>query len=437
MASHAGINEIKSVFQDSRGDVWVGTKIFGLQRLVDGRWETVRLPGSQSSNEVTCIFEDASGSVWVGTRGELYRRSGDEFLAQRPGAEIIRGTRAMVEESSGGLWIGTYRDGLYGLKDGKLTHYTSKDGIAEDCAWTLHLDSEGQLWIGTTRGLTRFKNGQMRTLTVKQGLFDDIVNSIVEDRFGDFWISCNLGIYRASRHDLNQAADGIKPRIEHVVYGMSDGMLDNETNGGHQPSAIRARDGMLWFPTMKGVVRMDPSRMWRNSLPPQMAIEEVVADGESLDPRLPARLAAGRGGVLRIHFTATSFVAPEKVRFRYCLDGCDRDWSEPTASRTSYYTNLKPGDYKFQVVACNNHGVWTHQPATFSFRIVPYFHQTYWFYALCAVSVFAVGYGVHRFRMDVSARMQQLEHQHAFKVQGWSVSGRGSHRKCTMILGPA
>ena len=262
----------------------------------------------------------------------------------------------MVEKPSGQLWIGTYLDGLYGLKGGKLTHYTSKDGLAGNCAWTLHLDSEGQLWIGTTRGLTRFKNGQMRTLTLKQGLFDDTVNSIVEDRFGDFWMSSNLGIHRASREDLNKVADGIKPQIEHVAYGVSDGMPDNETNGGNQPSAIRSRDGTLWFPTLKGVVRLDPSKMWRNSLPPQMTIEEVVMDGETLDPGLPANLEAGRGGVFRIHFTATSFVAPEKVRFRYRLEGSDRNWSEPTAIRASYYTNLKPGEYKFQVVACNNHG---------------------------------------------------------------------------------
>jgi signal transduction histidine kinase len=239
------------------------------------------------------------------------------------------------------------------------------------------------------------------------------VNQILEDDLGHFWIGCNRGIYRVRRADLNAVADGRASTVQCVVYGEADGMLSSETNGEIQPAGCKTRDGRLWFPTTKGIVMIDPAKVTRNELAPPVVIEQVIADEEIIygDGRTSRRkeaqfvirhssfvirLPPGRARVLEIHYTAPSFIAPDKIRFQYRLEGHDRAWRDAANRRVAIYTNLRPGNYTFRVKACNNHGVWNERGAAFAFSLAPHFYQTGRFYGLCALALALTGYGLHR-----------------------------------------
>ena len=257
--------------------------------------------------------------------------------------------------------------------------------------YSLHRDADGGLWLGTLgKGLVLFRGGQFRTLTMKDGLFDDVIFQILEDATGYLWMSSNRGIFRVSRRELEQVADGRRSTVTSRVFGTADGMESKECNGGNQPAGLKARDGRLWFPTLKGSVVVDPQRLRTNTVPPRVLIEEGAVDkrplgssGESVFPPGP--------GALEFRYTALALRNPDRVRFRYRLEGFDKQWVDAGTRRVAYYTNTPPGRYRFQVTASNEDGVWSEQGATAAFRLRPHLHQTPWFLAVCAVGVLLLG----------------------------------------------
>ena len=267
------------------------------------------------------------------------------------------GASAILEDHSGNLWFGSYGGGLCQFRDGKFTVFTTRDGLSNNRARSLLEDADGVLWIGTEHGLNRFKGGRFFAFTTKEGLLDNLVNHLSEDGFGNFWISCNRGIYRVSRKELNDVAEGKAETVRYAAYGEADGMLSSETKGETQPAGWRGRDGQLWFPTTKGLVVIDPKAIQDNKIPPPMVIEQVLVNDEIIfgdgaitrtNMARKARnstiethnsklhLPPGRVRVMEIHYTANSFVAPEKVRFKYRLEGYDRVWREAGQRRVAF-----------------------------------------------------------------------------------------------------
>jgi len=410
--------KVKSVFEDRAGNLWVGTANAGLRRFTDGKPTAYTHSDGLANDQVNALYEDREGSIWVGTLGGLNRiKNGVLTTYTTKNGLAVDDVRAIHEDHRGTLWIGTYGGGINRFRDGRFTALTMREGLSDNYAWCIYEDKEGVLWIGTENGLNRLKEGRVKWFKTDQGLFDNVANDILEDRQGNLWISCNRGIYRVSKAELNAVADGTAQKVEYVSYGISDGMLSSETNGENQPDACKTLDGRLWFPTTDGVVMIDPDRITLNDLPPPLVIEEILMDRLSLNPNYPAKLEPGRGGVFEIHYTANSLVAPEKVRFRYCLDGCDRNWVEAGNRRVAYYTNLRPGNYTFRVIACNNHGVWNNQGTSFTFLLAPHFYQTWPFYALGSLLVVLVGYGLHWIRLGVVRKIERLEKQHALEKE--------------------
>jgi transcriptional regulator with PAS, ATPase and Fis domain len=272
----------------------------------------------------------------------------------------------------------------------------------------IHEDADGTLWIGTYGGgLNRFKDGTFTHYTTHEGLFDNVVSRILEDDRGNFWMSGNQGIFRASRRELNDYAEGKVRSLTSIGYGIGDGMKTNECNGGGQPAGWKTPDGKLWFPTIKGIVMVDPNTI--NELPPPVVVEQVWVDKAPVSPQRKAALPPGRGD-LEIHYTGLSLIASEKVRFRYQLEGYDQASVEAGARRVAYYTNIPPGEYRFRVVAMNNDGVWNEAGATFEFSLAPHFYQTAWFYALSGLVVVLLGVAGHRYRlMRLVRRTRELE----------------------------
>ncbi|HVG18267.1 MAG TPA: two-component regulator propeller domain-containing protein, partial [Blastocatellia bacterium] len=384
----------RSLYRDPSGTLWIGTDK-GLYRLQDGRLITDHpLNAELPDTIVQAIYEDREGNLWVGTGtdekldGALYRlRDGVTRKYQMSEGLVFNDVRYITEDRQGALWVGTTR-GMSRFKDGRFTNYTIEQGLSNNFVREIHEDVDGTLWIGTYGGgLNRFKDGRFVSITTKNGLFDNIVSRILEDDHDNFWMSGNRGIFRASRRELNDFAEGRLPAVTSISYGVADGMKTNETNGGAQPAGWKTPDGKLWFPTIRGVVAIDPDNL--NRLPPPVYIEQVFIGQQPVDAEQRIEVRPGQGD-LEIHYTGLSFVAPEKVRFKYKLDGYDRDWVDARDRRVAYYTNISPGNYTFRVMAANNDGVWSTEDATIRITVIPPFWRTWWFVSLAVLSLIAV-----------------------------------------------
>jgi ligand-binding sensor domain-containing protein/signal transduction histidine kinase len=419
---------IRSVVESKSGDLLLGDHLYGLYRLKAGKFDITPMPGRFTKT----VYEDRAGTVWVGTHDGMARVRGNDVRHYTTNDGLAhRDVRAFLEDRHGQLWIGTYGGGVCILSN---ETFRSVSGISSHKAWSFHEDADGVIWIGTDAGLNRYENGRVFTFTRKQGLFDDLVNHVVEDDEGMFWISSNRGIYRVSRQELNQVAAGKLAQVSHVAYGEADGMLTSETNGEYQPAGCKSTDGRIWFPTQRGVVVIDPKTVYRNELAPPVIIEQVIAKGGTVFGANPEVVAAsaddapnaeptkrtvhlkpGQADVLEIRFTANSFVEPSKVRFKHKLEGYDSEWTLPHNSRIAHFTNLRPGNYRFQVIACNNHGYWNEKGDEFSFVVEPRFHETWSFYGLCALGLVTGAAGIQAARLRLQRKMLRLEQQEALQ----------------------
>jgi ligand-binding sensor domain-containing protein/signal transduction histidine kinase len=391
-------NVVLSLFGDDKGSLWIGTPD-GLSQFKDGTFKTFTVAEGLSSDFVRSIYVDRSGTVWAGTRSGLNKIQDGVFTiyTTRDGlANDFIG--AIFEDSRGDLWVGT-RAGLSHLKDGRFTNFTTKDGLSSDVVTSLHQDRNGDIWIGTNGGgLNRLRGGHFVSYTTRNGLLDDVIYRILEDGEQNLWLSSPKGVFKLSLRDLNDFADGRSQYLNTTSYGTSDGMLTRECSGGGYPAAWKGNDGRLWFSTVKGIAMIDPSRIQFNSQAPAVAIEQVRVDDQpiSLDNGIRLSPATTR---LDFYFAAMSFVAPDKVRFKYRLEGFDPDWIDGGTRRAAFYTNLRPGNYTFRVIASNNDGVWNEQGAAFQFYLRPRFYQTYWFYGLLIVGLALVAWQLYQFRV--------------------------------------
>jgi diguanylate cyclase (GGDEF)-like protein len=361
-----------------------------------------------TNDSVLSLLEDREGSLWIGTYAEgLNRRKDGRFTAFTPKEGLAHDTvNTLFEDRAGTLWIGTRGGGMQSFRDGRFTTYSTKNGLSDDLVFAFHQDQEGSLWIGTYGGgLNRLKDGRLTAVTRKQGLFDDVIHRIIEDDRGNVWMSCNKGIFRVAKKELDEVADGKRERLTSIAYGTADGMKSAECNGG-SPAGIRTREGKLWFPTIRGVVRIDPDHLPTNPLKPPVVIEEVRVD-DRVAGRAPSLSLPPGTQTLEIQYTALSLVDPANVRFRYRLEGFEEAWVEAGGRRTAYYSRLPPGGYRFRVIASNNDGVWNEEGAALTVRVEPRLHETVWFRVLVLLFFALAGPVFHRLRV------RRLERQKA------------------------
>jgi AraC-like DNA-binding protein len=213
-------------------------------------------------------------------------------------------------------------------------------------------------------------------------------------------MSSDKGIFRVSKQDLKDFDEGKRQRIRCISYGKADGMKSSKCAGGGQPAAWKTKDGELWFPTSKGIVIIDPGKIKLNSVIPPVIIEKIKIDDRLMAPKQHIEISPGTRR-LEFHYTAASFAAPKKIKFKYKLEGFDKEWMDAgsSAGRVAGYTNIPPGTYCFRVIACNNDGLWNEKGASFYFKLNPFFYQTSWFYGLCILAVLALGSVFHRLRV--------------------------------------
>ncbi len=447
---------VMSVDAGGDGALWVGTEGAGLYRFAGDTWTNFSEATGLWHRYVWSVAPGAPGGVWAGTwGGGVYAEAGGNFtnapglsnffvaaLARARGGGMFVGTsegllrvegdkiewlggkadlfspdvRSVCESADGTVWFGMSGGGLGRWQNGKVRQFRRSDGLSSDFVQCLHLEEDGTLWIGTFGGgLNRFKNGHFTAFTHSQGLADDDICDIEDDGLGFFWISSQGGIMRISKDDLTACADGDKHKLRCLVFGLSEGLPSLECSGGFQPAGCKTADGNLWFPTAKGLISVDPHNIRANPRPPPVVIEEVRVDDQAVTN---TQIAPGHHR-LEFDYAGLSYMAPERVRFKYRLDGLDREWVDAGGKRVANYSYIPPGKYVFRVTACNNDGVWNESGASLAFTVLPYFWQTWWFLALTSVAAAAgVGGSVligtrrrMRLKLDRLEREQTIERE--------------------------
>ena len=451
-----------SVCAGRNGELWVCTEGAGLYRLQNGEWTNFGYTNFNNNSYVWSVAEDAAGQLFIGTWGAgLFVREGERFkfapgmenvmlpipalLPARDGGlwagteagllryqdgqtnwfteangRSLRDVRCIAEAANGAVWFGVAGNGLACLENGRIRQFHQSDGLASDYVNCLHFDADGALWIGTfDSGLCRLKNGKFSVIDRAQGLPSSVIGDIEDDGHGFFWMSSHGGIIRASKAELNDCADGKNKTVNWLTYGVNDGLPTIECSEGLQPAGGQTPDGRLWFPTSKGLVVVSPNEVRINHLPPPMALEELLVDGVLVTNIVsPLRIPPGRNR-LEFHYTGLSFVAPEKVSFKYRIEGLENDWVDAGPKRVANYSFLPPGDYVFQVKACNNDGVWNEAGVALPFTLLPHFWQTVWFRVLAGLLIVVAASGAVWFetRRRLHRRLEKLERQHAVEQE--------------------
>jgi ligand-binding sensor domain-containing protein/signal transduction histidine kinase len=397
---------IQSLFQDFEDRIWVSTRL-GVAFLENGRFT----PVSSVPGEVHSIAGDRAGNVWVSQEKSLFRLRGGRVVEQIPWGQLGHQdpARAMVADPvRGGLWMGLRDGGVAYFESGQVrASYTVADGLSEGHVRDLQLDREGTLWVAAEGGLSRFKNGRFATLNSQNGLPCDAVHWVMEDDDHSFWLYMACGLVRIARPELDAwvvtADKDPKRRVQATVFDGSDGVRSHSTTTGYCPSVARSTDGKIWFLPWDGVSVIDPHRLPFNSLPPPVHIEQITANREKYESasqlRLPPLIRD-----LEIDYTALSLVAPEKIYFRYKLEGHDADWQDAGNRRQAFYTDLPPRQYRFRVAASNNSGVWNEASTFLEFSVAPAYYQTIWFRASCLAAFLGLLWALYRFRLHQIAQ---------------------------------
>ena len=409
--SSSDSSRILSLHASPRGQVWLGGS-FKLAKEDHGTFSYVDIPGVESGAMVEAVAEDKTGDLWVtistgSVAGRILRRRRGQWTDLRAQTAFPPyRSRVLHADAAGRMWLG-FENGEVVVFDGDASRlYSTKDGLGSGKVLVIADDREGQVLIGGEGGLSRFAQDRFVTLTQDNGLPGNSVSAIVEDDDGNLWLAGALGIVRVKRRELDKAFASASYRVEGVTFDATDGLRGLPRQHGPFPTATRAPDGRLWFATTAGVAVIDPRRYPRNPLAPPVKIERMIADDRNLQASVGLRLPPNTKR-LEFQYTALSLTAPERVRFRYKLEGYDADWRGPVSARSASYTNLPPRDYRFHVIACNNDGVWNEEGAALEFTIVPAFHQTRAFFVLCAAAAGCLAWAAYRWRIrQVKTRLQ-------------------------------
>jgi ligand-binding sensor domain-containing protein/signal transduction histidine kinase len=404
-----------SVLSDRSNRVWIGTRApGGLYQVRDGSIGLVSMAG-MTGQEVFALHQDRAGRIWVGTTGGLACWDAEQwhFYTTQDGlsSDVIR---ALADDSQGNLWIGTVGGGLDRLQGGRFTNFRkAPDSLPSDNISALLADADGTLWVGTGSGLACLKDGRWHRYSTRAGLASDSITSLVEDDLGYLWAGSNYGLMRISRQSLKDFADGRAATVSCRVYDETDGLPTGECTSGSQPGALRTRAGKLWFPTIMGLVGIDPAQLKRNTNAPPVTIESVLVEGREqltngLRAALPSVIKVQPGAErLEIQFTSMNLAAAERALFRFQLEGLETTWTETRDARVARFSKLPPGHYRFRVTACNEDGLWNDAGCVLAVIVLPPFWRTWWFLSIAILLLLAIVVSVVHF-MSTQRLQRQL-----------------------------
>jgi ligand-binding sensor domain-containing protein/signal transduction histidine kinase len=369
---------IQALALDLAGHPWIADDAESLYGFDGHRFESFSRPDSPY-RRVGAILFDQRGRLWLGTSDNgLFL-----FPGGRPtksgGLSFLQGVRvtALLEDSMSRVWVGS-ESGFGYFPNADVLSYRQVRTRSNDSVTSISEDTKGNIWVATLTGtLYALSSNKTTVLNSENGLPRQALYRVVDDGAGSLWISSPRGILEISEGQVAKVTSGAQRRLDVVIHNQDDGMRTMECHGVSQPAGARDRNGMVWFPTAKGFVRIQHQGAGASPAPPVL-VEELVVDGRPLSRRGELDLKPGTQR-LEIRYTALNLSFPKKLRFRYRMEGLDPDWVDAGESRTAHYIRIPPGRYRFVVAARLPPGAWSGAPATIEIHQIPRLYQTAWF----------------------------------------------------------
>lgn len=400
-------NNISCIYQDSKENVWVASYTGApLVRYTPSNRKPViyKIKDGLPTHYILSINEDKNGKVWIASLGmgaAYYEYPGDgskgkfHIVSKKDGicSNVIW---QIHKDKKGNLWFGSDDAGVSVYDGKKFKTFNEKDGLSPKAAAITH-DSKNNIWIATIGdGVYKYDQGTFYHFGLKDGLSSESPFSIICDNNDIPWVGTNTGVDKF---------DTIAKRFIH--YGKEDGFIGIENN---QNAVLKDHKGRLWFGTVNGVVLINPDEFKPNRILPRLVLEkiqlfyqdfnyELYTDSIDAKTSLPLNLRLPYNkNHLKFYFVGLSFTSPEKIKYKYKLEGFDKEWNPVTKNTDAVYTNIPPGDYKFMFKACNSHGYWNKEPYIYAFKVIPPFWQKTWFYVVVIIFGFLGIYLIHYLR---------------------------------------
>lgn len=428
------------VAADRKSGVWIGSRSHALYYYDHGAWRSWQRNEGLHTGSVHLILVASNDDVWVitGTPSRLQQLREGKIIATFDLPDQNRIIRAMAEGLDGTIWMGTLEGQILRVAGQELVREPMTNEPAASPVRALEVSPDGALWIGYSgAGLGRWKNGKFTHIATAEGLADDFASQLLGDDRDGLWIVGNRGLFRIRLDELSAVADGKAETLRSLVFGRNEGLPNFQPNTSSFPNACNASDGRLWFATRSGLLLAQPNRLHDNPIPPPVVLERIAIDDHTValyDGHSPLRIESGEGYVdlhhanasLRVppgnhkvefDFAALSFSSPENVQFRYRLSDFDEKWIEAGGQRSARYPHLAPGHYQFQVIACNNAGVWNDTGVIINLTVSPFFWQQWWFRAMVLLLFTATVVAIVRYVSfrRLHRQMKELEQQAALE----------------------
>ncbi|MEA2041977.1 MAG: two-component regulator propeller domain-containing protein [Bacteroidota bacterium] len=402
-------SRVRHIFKDSQNNLWISTYA-GLLKITEKgneQWfsESIGFPGKY----IRHTFEDSNHNIWVGTRNSgliKIKKDGSYVVFNKQKGLGTNMVMATAEDKDGNILVGTSRGGLNIIQNEQIIQeYTKKDGLTGDIIFNITPADDGYTWVASKGGLNCLKDGKLTGFSTKENFIHAAPYDVLEDSLGYLWMPTSIGVMKINKQDLLDFARHKTRNVENVLYSKESGIKQKECTSTAQ--SIITDKGNIWFPTVHGVITINPNNIQSNPIAPEVHIEEVLSDQSKI--KLSENISINSGHKrLTINYTALSFLEPESVLFKYKLEGYNRHWSSPLTDRTVSYTNLPPGKYTFIVIAANNDGVWNTKGAEIEFTIKPQFYQTLFFYFFVGIVFLTIIYFAYKFNIR---RLKNKQHK--------------------------
>ncbi len=395
-------NQVASLLEDHAGNMWVGVDD-GLYLFKDGRFRRLPEPNHQPLGMVVGMTEDTDGNVWAECAShprKLVRIRDFQVREVFPASQVPPGHN-LAPDPHGGIWIDTLEGDMALFRNGILETKVPLNRGGSPLHRQIIVEADGSVLAGSENGLVGWRQGKVQRMTTRNGLPCNFVITFIQDQEKRWWLYTRCGVVEFSDAELQRWWANPDTIIHNRVYDTLDGA---QPNIGSFNAAATSPDGRVWFSSGVVVQMVDPSRLSQKAPPAETYVESVIVDRKEFATTEGLKLSPHPRD-LQIDYTSPTFLIPQRVKFRYRLDGYDRAWHEAGMRRQAFYTDLPPGKYAFRVIACNSDGVWNDRAANLDFSVAPAYYQTTWFRALCAIAFLALLWAAYQWRV------RQLRHE--------------------------
>jgi len=375
---------IWSVAQTRDNSLYIGTYGNGMYVFDQFQYKFYNIK-QVISKAVFSMLEDRNNNFWVGTLSGLYLRTGDEYTYYDTSSGLAgNDIKAIYEAQNGDIWLAAI-GGVTRYRNGEFSKFTVNDGLSHKSVRSIYEDDLGRIWFGTYGGgINIFDGSKFIVIDNTKGLDNNIVSAMIEDEYGRIWLTSNIGLSSVNKQDVFDYVDGSLDIIPHISYSKADGLSATEFNGGFTPSALKASDGTIWFPSIGGVAVVFPEKIKSLSVNTNLLIEEIRVDSLIIENPKDV-IIDPEFSRIEIAYTSLSFKSPENIKFKTKIEGLDDEWSKETYDRKIYFNYLPTGDYTFRLKGTNSDGIWINKEASFHFIVEAKFYETILFYILLFV----------------------------------------------------